>query len=85
MKKTDVVTEHLLIATSNAFQTHFGSDCSLLIEKARSSVDNRAWIVNKEKKDRIGSIAEYLPEGHEKSKVSASASVRALIFIILEG
>ncbi|KAH8119429.1 digestive organ expansion factor [Phellopilus nigrolimitatus] len=61
--------------SSSSFQIHFGVDSPYLTEKTRDSADNNAWDVKREKKDRLGTIAEYLPEGHVAQNESETASI----------
>ncbi|KAL5484956.1 UTP25 [Sanghuangporus weigelae] len=64
-------------STSSPFQVHFGSDSSLLYEKSRAAIDSRSLSVRKEKKDRLGTVVEYLPESHEKSGFFSAGAISA--------
>ncbi|KAI5123895.1 hypothetical protein M0805_005711 [Coniferiporia weirii] len=60
---------------SSSFQIHFGVEVPYLTEGTRASVDNRNWKMNKAKKDRLGMVAEYLPEGYAAPKSGEVASL----------
>ncbi|KAL5524025.1 hypothetical protein ACEPAG_8198 [Sanghuangporus baumii] len=62
-------------SSSSPFRVHFGSDSPLLYEKSRAAIDDRSLSVRKEKKDRLGTIVEYLPESLEKNGFFSAGAI----------
>ncbi|EMD37680.1 hypothetical protein CERSUDRAFT_105606 [Gelatoporia subvermispora B] len=53
---------------ADSYETHFGSNSSVLTSTAREAVDRRAWTATREKCGRLGTVVQMLPEGPPASE-----------------
>ncbi|EJD03205.1 digestive organ expansion factor [Fomitiporia mediterranea MF3/22] len=65
--------------SSSSLQLHFGPDSVVLTESARTSTENRSWVVSKDKKEQLGIVAEYRPETHPKDMLGTSSLTEKLM------
>lgn len=57
------------------FQVHFGVEPPILNDTVRKAVDEKRWTAQRAKREKLGSVAVFRPEGDTAQNVFDPASV----------